>query len=800
MKNVFTILLTLCVFALWGQGALTPLELVRAEQAAGEPFPQHTVLQASNERVDLKDEAPRTYELLELAPEAYSQLLAQQPDRMTLNVPSETYPGLQLELVRVDIFAEGFQVVESQTQQPAGVSYGLHYRGIVRGDESSIAALSFFENGDIMGIVSAEATGNLVLGQLQERSHQGLFILYRDQDVLQQMAYDCATPDEGPGYTPEQLKPTLETRALSDCVQMYFEVDYDIYQDKGGTQGATNYVTGLFNEMATLYANESINTSISEIFVWSSTSPYSSTSSSGMLSDFQNYRNGFNGDLAQLLSYQASGGIAAGFSGLCNSNPDNSMSFSSIGSTYAIVPTYSFTIMVVTHEFGHLFGSRHTHACVWNGNNTAIDGCAGQTEGSCSLPGYPSNGGTIMSYCHIQSVGINFNLGFGTQPGNVVRNNVSNASCLQPCDGGGGGPACSDNEINLSITLDNYPGETTWEVVNSSGATVASGGPYSGAGSSVNEDLCLPDGCYDFTIFDSYGDGICCGYGNGSYTLSDGSTVLASGGSFGSSETTSFCLGGGSNPPPSNYCASQGNNSSYEWIQRFQFGGIDNTSGNDGGYGDYTNISTSLTPGGSASVTLVPGFSGSSYSEYWRIWIDYNRDGDFNDSGELVGSGNGTGTLSGTLGISSSASAGATRLRVAMKYNSYSTPCESFTYGEVEDYIVNIGTSLPGAGGLPTAAVSGLVLKESTPGAGFSVFPNPAQDRVFLDFRSAEVSKVQLELMDLMGRTLQLRTNFADLGENRFEMSTTDLPEGTYIVRLRQNEQQFVKRVVISRR
>jgi hypothetical protein len=91
--------------------------------------------------------------------------------------------------------------------------------------------------------------------------------------------------------------------------------------------------------------------------------------------------------------------------------------------------------MVVTHEFGHLFGSLHTHACVWNGNNTAIDGCFGYVEGSCPLPGYPTGGGTIMSYCQLEGrPGINFNLGFGPQPGNVIRNSVNNASCLQSCD------------------------------------------------------------------------------------------------------------------------------------------------------------------------------------------------------------------------------------------------------------------------------------------------------------------------------------------------------------------------------
>jgi hypothetical protein len=79
--------------------------------------------------------------------------------------------------------------------------------------------------------------------------------------------------------------------------------------------------------------------------------------------------------------------------------------------------------MVVTHEMGHLMGSRHTHACVWNGNNTAIDGCAA-TEGNCPQPPIPAGGGTIMSYCHLQGVGINFNNGFGPQPTAAILNNI----------------------------------------------------------------------------------------------------------------------------------------------------------------------------------------------------------------------------------------------------------------------------------------------------------------------------------------------------------------------------------------
>ncbi|MEL6274599.1 MAG: S8 family serine peptidase, partial [Bacteroidota bacterium] len=105
---------------------------------------------------------------------------------------------------------------------------------------------------------------------------------------------------------------------------------------------------------------------------------------------------------------------------------------------------------------------------------------------------------------------------------------------------------CNGTEVTLTITLDNYPEETSWVITNDAGVTVASGGTYGSFpdGSTITENICLVDDCYTFTINDSFGDGICCAYGTGSYTLSNGGTVLASGGSFGSSEATDFCIGG----------------------------------------------------------------------------------------------------------------------------------------------------------------------------------------------------------------------------------------------------------------
>ncbi len=119
-------------------------------------------------------------------------------------------------------------------------------------------------------------------------------------------------------------------------------------------------------------------------------------------------------------------------------------------------------------------------------------------------------------------------------------------SC-EPCQTG-----CTDNEVTITITFDNYPEETSWSLVNDSGQTVASGGTYGSQpdGSTFSETLCLPDDCYTFTINDTYGDGICCSYGNGSYSVTGSTGTLASGGSFTNSDVTNFCLG----DPPAPTC------------------------------------------------------------------------------------------------------------------------------------------------------------------------------------------------------------------------------------------------------
>jgi hypothetical protein len=103
-------------------------------------------------------------------------------------------------------------------------------------------------------------------------------------------------------------------------------------------------------------------------------------------------------------------------------------------------------------------------------------------------------------------------------------------------------PQVNTVEVNFELKTDQYPSETTWEVKDSDGTTVYSGGPYAAPNTIYTEVWSLPDAdCYTFTIYDEYGDGICCAYGNGYYKLKDGDMVVfAQGGEFGTEETKPF--------------------------------------------------------------------------------------------------------------------------------------------------------------------------------------------------------------------------------------------------------------------
>merc|ERR1712060_402724 len=101
---------------------------------------------------------------------------------------------------------------------------------------------------------------------------------------------------------------------------------------------------------------------------------------------------------------------------------------------------------------------------------------------------------------------------------------------------------CGGVNSVLELTTDNYPGETAWGIENSSGDQLYDGSGYSDKNTLYTINMCLESDDYTFKITDTYGDGICCSYGQGGYVIKVDGTEVVSGGEFGDSETETFTV------------------------------------------------------------------------------------------------------------------------------------------------------------------------------------------------------------------------------------------------------------------
>ncbi|WP_051167065.1 M4 family metallopeptidase [Hymenobacter norwichensis] len=240
--------------------------------------------------------------------------------------------------------------------------------------------------------------------------------------------------------------------------------------------------------------------------------------------------------------------------------------------------------------------------------------------------------------------------------------------------------------------------------------------------------------------------------------------------------------GGTTTPPPTTvaYCTSKGTNVSYEWIDLVSLGGINRTSSKDAGYYDGTALNANVTAGTSQTINFSAGFTSTAYTEYWKIFIDYNQDGDFSDASETVvsGSSSSAATLSSTFTVPATAKTGKTRMRVLMSDNAATTSCGSYSYGETEDYSITIsGGAAVAETGSANGGNMGLLTQTTT--QNLELYPNPATDVLRLtmpnniaitsvtvtDLRGVKVLGVQVE-----GNQL----NVATLAKGIYTLTATD--------------------------
>lgn len=223
-----------------------------------------------------------------------------------------------------------------------------------------------------------------------------------------------------------------------------------------------------------------------------------------------------------------------------------------------------------------------------------------------------------------------------------------------------------------------------------------------------------------------------------------------------------------------NYCTAGATSTSFEKIANVTFSNINNASTSTAGYEDFTTITGNVNKG--QAYPFSASFGGTSYADdQVLVWIDFNQDGDFEDAGELVlTTAKKLSPWTGNITIPATALTGKTRMRVRLHDSSLtpnSTPCGTSSFGQVEDYSVNIGV-------LAVADV-----KKNN----IQVYPNPAVDVINISNVS---SKTKFEIYNVGGQLV-------NQGTTDGKVNVSKLTKGVYILTVESNgeksQTKFIK-------
>lgn len=219
-----------------------------------------------------------------------------------------------------------------------------------------------------------------------------------------------------------------------------------------------------------------------------------------------------------------------------------------------------------------------------------------------------------------------------------------------------------------------------------------------------------------------------------------------------------------------------------DWINAVSVGTFNHTSGNDNGYAHHVSAGTiELNQDTDHPFIFSPGYQTQAYETQFRVWVDFDLSGDFDDT-ELVYAQSEPeyGSVSGTFNVPATAPLGSTRMRVLMSYvgpgqTALPTSCSQFSFGEVEDFCVEI---MENSGTNSVVEIGDVNIK---------LFPNPAKD--ILVISNASDLTVVIEVMDLTGRIIES----SQLNPGMNQLNVDRLATGTFICRLTSLNGEVVK-------
>jgi bacillolysin len=230
------------------------------------------------------------------------------------------------------------------------------------------------------------------------------------------------------------------------------------------------------------------------------------------------------------------------------------------------------------------------------------------------------------------------------------------------------------------------------------------------------------------------------------------------------------------------YCTSQGTSTTREKISKVTLGTINNSSTGAAGYEDFTTISSIAVRGTAYTINITPSWTSTKYKEGYAVWIDFNQDGDFLDTGEKVWTkaASTTTPVSGTFTIPTTATLGLTRMRVQMKYNAIPTSCEVFSNGQVEDYTLNIALT---AAGITTETSS----IPSNDAFEFTLYPNPTNSHLSVSLNDENATYEIVSFLGQVVKTGKITPEGIDVSE---------LSSGVYILKVNNNIETVSKKFI----
>jgi predicted outer membrane repeat protein len=240
-------------------------------------------------------------------------------------------------------------------------------------------------------------------------------------------------------------------------------------------------------------------------------------------------------------------------------------------------------------------------------------------------------------------------------------------------------------------------------------------------------------------------------------------------------------------PEDISYCSSRGYFSFYDWNESTDFNDNHVVTGNNNGYLDNKNdegrmINTHL--GGTVDFELEPGFAFWQFTLGWRIFVDWNQNGQFTDANEIVYSGFGKNNKLGSFTVPSNVGSGCYAVRVSTAWASYPAGCSSFYFGEVEDYLLNVSNQLAP----PTKKKHNEIASDPIPMDAYN-FEFVAHnnlinqgDELLVTLRSRMSGISSFTIYDHLGRNIQtIKINHVQ-GIETVSIPTTNLKTGSYLL------------------